>query len=389
MSRARAATPAAKAPFERTAEARGRARGRSPRRRPAATKRPARPSAAPAKTPAPAAHRDAPAATTRRPGRRRARTSRQAGPAAAPRQARRAPAAAGRARGRCEPCAAPSPRSVALPARVVAVLAAPSPPGLPLLAARLLAGRGHRRRGRRGHQRRPRADRRRAHPGRRAADDPARRPSGDRAGGAGLSDGQVGQRRPELPARDADRGHRAPAGAAGRGRRHDQVAAAADGTLLAGVEVGRAAELPVLEVAASCRRAARSRATPLKQALIVGAAPEPLRPLVEEVGYDDEYGVEVTLRGGIPVRFGSGSRAAEKWAAAAAVLADPKLDVAHLSRRPGARAPGRGRRTPDISTLSRDFSEICEPSTRNRGFGAMQDSVPRRRSSIDTDATMP
>ena len=64
---------------------------------------------------------------------------------------------------------------------------------------------------------------------------------------------------------------------------------------------------------------------PLKQALIVGATPEPLRPLVEEVDYGDEYGVEVTLRGGIPVRFGTGARAAEKWAAAAAVLADPKL----------------------------------------------------------------
>ncbi len=36
--------------------------------------------------------------------------------------------------------------------------------------------------------------------------------------------------------------------------------------------------------------------------------------------------MEVTLRGGIPVRFGNGSRATEKWAAAAAVLADPKLD---------------------------------------------------------------
>ena len=35
----------------------------------------------------------------------------------------------------------------------------------------------------------------------------------------------------------------------------------------------------------------------------------------------------MTLRGGIPVRFGSGSEAAEKWAAAAAVLADPKLDA--------------------------------------------------------------
>ncbi len=43
---------------------------------------------------------------------------------------------------------------------------------------------------------------------------------------------------------------------------------AADGTLLAGVEVDEGADLPVLEIDASCRRAARSRATPLQQALI-------------------------------------------------------------------------------------------------------------------------
>ena len=54
----------------------------------------------------------------------------------------------------------------------------------------------------------------------------------------------------------------------------------------------------------------------------------------------------MTLRGGIPVRFGSGSGAAEKWAAAAAVLADPKLDGAHLRRRARPRAPAVGGASP-------------------------------------------
>jgi cell division protein FtsQ len=58
----------------------------------------------------------------------------------------------------------------------------------------------------------------------------------------------------------------------------------------------------------------------------VGAAPAPLQPLIEEVGHSEDFGVELVLRGGIPVRFGSGARATEKWAAAAAVLADPKLE---------------------------------------------------------------
>ena len=103
-----------------------------------------------------------------------------------------------------------------------------------------------------------------------------------------------------------------------------QTAAAADGTLLAGVEVNEDDHLPVLELG-KAPTAARLDGDPLDQALVLGAAPEPLRPLIEKVGEND-FGIEVTLRGGIPVRFGSSAAAAEKWAAAAAVLADPKLD---------------------------------------------------------------
>jgi hypothetical protein len=49
----------------------------------------------------------------------------------------------------------------------------------------------------------------------------------------------------------------------------------------------------------------------------------------------------VTLRGGIPVYFGTSAEASEKWAAAAAVLADPKLDSltyldVRVPRRPAA-----------------------------------------------------
>ena len=48
---------------------------------------------------------------------------------------------------------------------------------------------------------------------------------------------------------------------------------------------------------------------------------------IERIDHSDDFGVEITLRGGIPIRFGNGARAAEKWAAATAVLADPKLDA--------------------------------------------------------------
>jgi cell division protein FtsQ len=104
-----------------------------------------------------------------------------------------------------------------------------------------------------------------------------------------------------------------------------EVPVAADGTLLAGVPVAEG-ELPVLELDQVPAEGTLG-GEPLEQALVVGAIPEPMRPLIEQIDYTDDYGVEITLRGDIPVRFGSGAGAQEKWAAAAAVLADPKLDA--------------------------------------------------------------
>jgi cell division protein FtsQ len=106
-----------------------------------------------------------------------------------------------------------------------------------------------------------------------------------------------------------------------------EVAVAGDGTVLRGLELGDAgAGLPVIQVDDLGQSATLSGA-PLAQAQIAGAAPPPLRPLIEELSYDDELGVVVTMRGDIPVRFGTGAAAADKWAAAAAVLADPQLQT--------------------------------------------------------------
>lgn len=105
----------------------------------------------------------------------------------------------------------------------------------------------------------------------------------------------------------------------------EEVPVAADGTLLTGVEAPKDG-LPVLEVP-ELPTSPRLVGEPLKQALVLGAAPEPLRPLIERVELSKDFGVEVTLRGEIPIRFGGASSAAQKWAAAAAVLADPHLDA--------------------------------------------------------------
>lgn len=108
----------------------------------------------------------------------------------------------------------------------------------------------------------------------------------------------------------------------------EAVPVAADGTLLRGVELDEKARdalpvLPVGEVPGSGKLSGEA----LPQAVVLGAAPRPLRPLIEGISLEGELGVQVTMRGDIPIRFGSSEQAGAKWAAAAAVLADPKLET--------------------------------------------------------------
>jgi cell division protein FtsQ len=103
-----------------------------------------------------------------------------------------------------------------------------------------------------------------------------------------------------------------------------KVPVATDGSLLPGARVtGALPELPVASVPESGRLDGEA----LAEALAIGAAPDPLRPLIEGAAVDDAYGVVVTLRGGIQLRFGSDGNRRAQWASAAAVLADPSLDA--------------------------------------------------------------
>jgi cell division protein FtsQ len=107
----------------------------------------------------------------------------------------------------------------------------------------------------------------------------------------------------------------------------ESVPVGPDGVLLEGLELGDAADaLPVLQVE-ELPGSGKLAGDALEQAVVLGAAPAPLRPLIEGVAIAGERGVEVTMRGGIPIRFGSSELAARKWAAAAAVLADPKTET--------------------------------------------------------------
>jgi cell division protein FtsQ len=102
-----------------------------------------------------------------------------------------------------------------------------------------------------------------------------------------------------------------------------RIPVAADGTLLPDNPEPDGG-LPVLELK-KAPPASGLEGAAADQAVIAGAAPEPLRPLMHEIEHTSDHGIVVTLRGGIPVYFGTAAEAGPKWTAAAAVLADPEL----------------------------------------------------------------
>jgi cell division protein FtsQ len=118
---------------------------------------------------------------------------------------------------------------------------------------------------------------------------------------------QVIERQPKLVVRAGDR----------------EMPVAGDGSLLPGAEVADRdlPELPLDELPAS----GRMSGDPLSEALAIGAAPAPLRPLIAGASVSGDYGIVVTMRGGIELRFGNRDRADQKWTAVAAILADRQL----------------------------------------------------------------
>lgn len=113
---------------------------------------------------------------------------------------------------------------------------------------------------------------------------------------------------------------RRPAALIGSGSKAAVVAA--DGVVIRSLHAD-GLELPSLPLTEPPRRS-RLRGTALEQAQVLGAVPRAMQPYLER-SYHGESGVVVVLRGGIELRFGSPARAARKWRAAAAVLADPSL----------------------------------------------------------------
>jgi cell division septal protein FtsQ len=103
-----------------------------------------------------------------------------------------------------------------------------------------------------------------------------------------------------------------------------RVAVSGDGYVLLGVEADT--DLPTLDITGV--EGAKLDSQAAAQAEILGAAPDPLKKSLVSASWDEDTdGVVVDLDGAPELRFGDGSDAEEKWAAVAAVLADPDADV--------------------------------------------------------------
>jgi cell division protein FtsQ len=100
------------------------------------------------------------------------------------------------------------------------------------------------------------------------------------------------------------------------------IPVAADGTLLPEVETGKQ-DLPAIEVSVG-EGGGTLDGEAREQAIVMGAAPEPLVSAIERSNIADT-GIEVELTNGIVLRFGDAARAEAKWEAAARILADPGL----------------------------------------------------------------
>jgi cell division protein FtsQ len=127
-----------------------------------------------------------------------------------------------------------------------------------------------------------------------------------------------------------------------------EVAVAGDGTLLHGVDAS-SESLPAIQVESVPAKGSLA-GEPLVLAQVAGAAPSPLRPLIDGLTIDAGDGILVTLEGGIPVKFGDPDELAGKWKAVSAVLANPQVKtLTHLDVRVPER-PSIGGAAPALKT---------------------------------------
>ena len=224
-------------------------------------------------------------------------------------------------------------------------------------------------------------------------DDPARRYRAARRGGAGLPDRRRHQRRSQLPARHADRGHRASARdgrergrRAGPGRRRRHPAARGGGR--ATTSTSRCSS------SASCPPGGSLDGDPLDQALVLGAAPgapaaadreDRRRRQVRHRGHParrDPRAIRQLLR----ARPTNGPRP-PRCSPTRSWMGSPTS----TSASPSAPRPAAPRRRPAEPSPPAQVEALGSMSTFDSGSRVlrMHDSMPDPGAEIDTSATMP
>ena len=169
---------------------------------------------------------------------------------------------------------------------------------------------------------------------------------------------------------------------------------AADGTLLDRRRGRRGRATCRCSRSARLAAAAHARGRALEQALV--ARRRPAAAAAADRGgrvSTTTTGSRSTLRGGIPVRFGSGSTRRREMGGGRGRARRPEARRAHLPRRPGAGA-ARGRRAgqrPNTrpSSSGRDFREYVNPRARIEGLPTARFHAGLGDRRLTRDATMP
>lgn len=148
----------------------------------------------------------------------------------------------------------------------------------------------------------------------------------------------------------------------------------ADGTLLRDVTARE--ELPTVPLRTTPGGDRLTEGFALRAFAALGAAPAALRARVEEVGSSPEHGLELQLADGPQVWFGDDDRTAAKWAATAAVLADPEaMGATYID----VTAPGR----PAVGGLPDGAPAVSETDEPDLPEGVVLD--PETGAAVDPD----
>jgi cell division protein FtsQ len=151
-----------------------------------------------------------------------------------------------------------------------------------------------------------------------------------------------------------------------------RIAVTSDGTILRDVTAAPGLpEIPLRSAPASTRVTERAAVTAVAA---LGAAPAALRTRVEAVRTSADDGLELQLAHGPLLIFGGGERLGAKWAAVAAVLADPDsagmsaINVSAperpaVSGLPGGAPAGGESDLPTLPPSTVDPNPIAEPQT--------------------------